>query len=77
MRRWHSRRGYVEMATEDMEALELIYSTTKPCPRCTVRIEKNQGVVRVRAVRAWCALSDLDCIVRPPPLPVPQQDART
>jgi ariadne-1 len=43
MKTWHERGGFVEMSTEDMAALETVLKTTKPCPKCGVRIEKNQG----------------------------------
>ena len=43
MKQWHTRGGYIDLSTHDMAALELVLRTTKPCPKCGVRIEKNQG----------------------------------
>ena len=55
MKRWHEMRGYVALSKEEMQALDLMYSITKPCPKCGVRIEKNQGVcVCVCTFVWWC-----------------------
>jgi hypothetical protein len=41
---WEERGGYLETGrSEDIEARKLKHLTTKPCPRCGVRIEKNGG----------------------------------
>jgi hypothetical protein len=41
---WEEKGGYVETGkAEDVEARKLKHLTTKPCPRCGVRIEKNGG----------------------------------
>jgi hypothetical protein len=41
---WESKGGYLETGKEeDAEARKLKHLTTKPCPRCGVRIEKNGG----------------------------------
>lgn len=42
---WEEKGGYLEMSgrEEEVEARKLKHMTTKPCPRCGVRIEKNGG----------------------------------
>lgn len=41
---WEAKGGYLETGQEeDAEARKLKHLTTKPCPRCGVRIEKNGG----------------------------------
>jgi hypothetical protein len=41
---WEAKGGYLETGqAEDAEARKLKHLTTKPCPRCGVRIEKNGG----------------------------------
>ncbi|RYH32039.1 hypothetical protein EON65_01405 [archaeon] len=41
---WEQKGGYLETGrAEDIEARRLKHLTTKPCPRCGVRIEKNGG----------------------------------
>lgn len=50
---WEEKGGYLETGrAEDAEARKLKHLTTKPCPRCGVRIEKNGGC----PVRAACPL---------------------
>jgi hypothetical protein len=82
MKRWHDQRGYVELSKEEMSALELMYSITKPCPKCGVRIEKNQGarvgcvgparclgVGLVESVGVGCeGMLPVPCRVQRPPL---------
>ena len=42
--KWEERGGYLETGKEeDVEARKLKHLTTKPCPKCGVRIEKNGG----------------------------------
>lgn len=56
---WEEKGGYLETGrAEDAEARKLKHLTTKPCPRCGVRIEKNGGCpVRVFLSSArHCAL---------------------
>jgi hypothetical protein len=44
VRVWESNGGYLETGRdEDMEARKLKHLTTKPCPKCGSRIEKNGG----------------------------------
>ncbi len=41
---WEAKGGYLETGQEeDAKARKLKHLTTKPCPRCGVRIEKNGG----------------------------------
>lgn len=41
---WEEKGGYLETGkAEDAEARKMKHLTTKPCPRCGVRIEKNGG----------------------------------
>lgn len=41
---WEQRGGYIETGKqEDVLARTLKHLTTKPCPKCGVRIEKNGG----------------------------------
>lgn len=49
---WEEKGGYLETGrAEDAEARKLKHLTTKPCPRCGVRIEKNGGCP-VRSARS-------------------------
>lgn len=42
--RWNEREGYLEIGSEeDILARQCKLKTTKPCPKCGVRIEKNEG----------------------------------
>jgi hypothetical protein len=42
--KWEERGGYIESGrSEDVEARKLKHLTTKPCPKCGVRIEKSGG----------------------------------
>jgi hypothetical protein len=42
--KWEAKGGYLETGKEeDAEARKLKHLTTKPCPKCGVRIEKNGG----------------------------------
>lgn len=41
---WDQMGGYIETGrVEDLENRKLKHQTTKPCPKCGIRIEKNQG----------------------------------
>jgi hypothetical protein len=55
--KWEAKGGYLETGKEeDAEARKLKHLTTKPCPKCGVRIEKNGGC----PVSDICAL--LQCV---------------
>lgn len=42
--KWEGKGGYIESGrSEDVEARKLKHLTTKPCPKCGVRIEKSGG----------------------------------
>ena len=42
--KWEERGGFLETGrNEDVEVRKLKHLTTKPCPECGIRIEKNQG----------------------------------
>lgn len=42
--KWEEKGGYIETGrSEDVEARKLKHLTTKPCPKCGVRIEKSGG----------------------------------
>lgn len=42
--KWEEKGGYIESGrSEDVEARKLKHLTTKPCPKCGVRIEKSGG----------------------------------
>jgi hypothetical protein len=42
--KWEEKGGYIETGrSEDAEARKLKHLTTKPCPKCGVRIEKSGG----------------------------------
>ena len=42
--KWEEKGGYLESGrAEDVEARKLKHLTTKPCPKCGVRIEKSGG----------------------------------
>ena len=44
MAKWEEKGGFIETGREeDAEARKLKHLTTKPCPKCGVRIEKNGG----------------------------------
>lgn len=53
---WEEKGGYLETGkAEDVEARKLKHLTTKPCPRCGVRIEKNGGCpVRSSTILLLC-----------------------
>lgn len=57
MRRWEEMGGYVETDDGDDDSLRLLSLTTKPCPNCGKRIEKNGGCMHMtcQACRwEWC-----------------------
>eukprot|EP00981_Chlorochromonas_danica_P000629 scaffold143_cov173-Ochromonas_danica.AAC.5 len=52
---WDERGGFIETGrAEDLEARRLKHLTTKPCPRCGVRIEKNGGCPHMTCVQPSC-----------------------
>ncbi|KAJ1417918.1 hypothetical protein B484DRAFT_145646 [Ochromonadaceae sp. CCMP2298] len=52
---WEEQGGYIETGrAEDAEARKLKHLTTKPCPRCGVRIEKNGGCPHMTCVQPSC-----------------------
>ena len=52
---WEEKGGYLETGREaDVEARKLKHLTTRPCPRCGVRIEKNGGCPHMTCVQASC-----------------------
>lgn len=64
--RWEERGGYLETGVaEDIEARRLKHLTTKPCPRCGVRIEKNGGCPVSYFVICCCSysLSHYNCVL--------------
>jgi IBR domain, a half RING-finger domain/Zinc finger, C3HC4 type (RING finger) len=53
--RWEEKGGYLETGRDaDVEARKLKHLTTRPCPRCGVRIEKNGGCPHMTCVQATC-----------------------
>jgi hypothetical protein len=52
---WEEKGGYLETGkAEDAEARKMKHLTTKPCPRCGVRIEKNGGCPHMTCVQPNC-----------------------
>eukprot|EP01034_Spumella_vulgaris_P021920 gene21920-27998_t len=53
--KWEAKGGYLETGKEeDAEARKLKHLTTKPCPKCGVRIEKNGGCPHMTCVQPSC-----------------------
>ena len=53
--RWEQRGGFVDTGREEeAEARRLKHLTTRPCPRCGVRIEKNGGCPHMTCVQPNC-----------------------
>ena len=53
--RWEEKGGYIETGkAADAEARKLKHLTTRPCPRCGVRIEKNGGCPHMTCVQPTC-----------------------
>ena len=53
--KWEEKGGYLETGREaDVEARKLKHLTTRPCPRCGVRIEKNGGCPHMTCIQASC-----------------------
>lgn len=59
---WEEKGGYLETGRDaDVEARKLKHLTTRPCPRCGVRIEKNGGCPHMTCVQASCKY-EVNCI---------------
>jgi hypothetical protein len=58
------RGGFIETGkAEDEDARKLKLMTTKPCPKCGVRIEKNGGCIHMTCRREIGGCSyEVDCI---------------
>ena len=53
--RWEEKGGYLETGRDsDVEARKVKHLTTRPCPRCGVRIEKNGGCPHMTCVQPSC-----------------------
>ena len=53
--KWEEKGGYLETGRQaDVEARKLKHLTTRPCPRCGVRIEKNGGCPHMTCVQSSC-----------------------
>jgi ariadne-1 len=53
--KWEEKGGYLETGNpEEVEARRVKHTTTKPCPRCGVRIEKNGGCPHMTCVQPNC-----------------------
>ena len=60
MMTWADLGGCVDLSTKATADLRTILATTKPCPNCGVRTERNQGCVRCYGCHGFacgCALS--------------------
>jgi hypothetical protein len=52
---WEEKGGYIETGKKtDAEARKLKHLTTRPCPKCGVRIEKNGGCPHMTCVQSSC-----------------------
>jgi len=52
---WEAKGGYLETGKkEDEEARKLKHHTTKPCPKCGVRIEKSGGCPHMTCMQPTC-----------------------
>ena len=53
--KWEAKGGYLETGRQaDVEARKLKHLTTRPCPRCGVRIEKNGGCPHMTCIQSSC-----------------------
>jgi hypothetical protein len=53
--RWEEKGGYLETGkAAEAQARKLKHLTTRPCPRCGVRIEKNGGCPHMTCVQPSC-----------------------
>ena len=58
--KWEEKGGYIETGkSEDVEARKLKHLTTKPCPKCGVRIEKSGGCPVSQLVNSNCCFFSL------------------